>query len=71
MRKNGTTWAKGARSTGDLIVSDDALKLADMLMTGRLDAHVVADFEDHCLDPCCDWFNEGVEEEWTGISTSS
>lgn len=71
VRKDATTWARGTRSKEELVVSDNALKLADMLMTGRLDVHVVADFEDHCLDPSHDWFNEGVEERWFDMSTSS
>lgn len=70
VRKNATTWARGACSKKDLVVSNDALKLADMLMRGRLDVHVVADFEDHCLDPRRDWFNEDVEKGWIDSSTS-
>lgn len=70
VRKTAPTWAKGSRPKEHIIVSERALKMADMLMKGQLDVHVVADFEDHCLDPRRDWFNDGIENSWTAALAS-
>lgn len=55
------TWAKGAKPKGELQVSDTALKVADAVLSGKGPVYDVVDFEDHCLDPRRDWFNEGIE----------
>lgn len=65
------TWAKGAKPKGDLHVSNAALKVADALLSGKGPVHDVADFEDHCLDPRRDWFNEDIEVSWRALTPST
>lgn len=65
------TWAKGARPKKDLRVSETALALADGLLAGKGSVHDVTDFEDHCLDPRRDWYNDGIEKSWPSAQTTS
>ena len=58
------TWARGVQDPSLLSVSRRALVAADAIMKGKLGAdsfsYTVADFEDHCADPTCDWLNAHI-----------
>lgn len=58
------TWARGTQHPSVLSVSNRALSAADAVMKGKLGgesfSYTVADFEDHCADPTCDWLNANI-----------
>lgn len=65
------TWAKDTRPKGDLQVSTNVLNIADSLFDGKGPLHDVVDFEDHCLNPASDWFNEDIEASWRALQPSA
>lgn len=53
----GGSWAKGLRDQRDLVVDANTLKTCDKLLLQSETIQCVYDFEDHCHNPCQDWFN--------------
>lgn len=60
------TWAKATKPKESLHVSQEALKGADLLLSGDASVHEVVDFEDHCLDPKTDWLSHHIHIDSTG-----
>jgi Uncharacterised protein family (UPF0172) len=53
------SWDKGMRddSEADLTVAQSALERCDLELSSLTGPNVVADFEDHCLNPSRDWLH--------------
>lgn len=64
------SWGRASRPDATLQVSQRALSITDNILTAAfsvssmvvngLDPYQVSDFEDHCLDPRCDWYNSNI-----------
>lgn len=73
-----STWARAVKPDSTLRVSSRALALTHEVLTAYfadppsnpydLDLQQVADFEDHCLDPRCDWLNDRITKKVNSVT---